>query len=87
VLLLDLASKVGLCPSPKAVLVAVSTSPPKQQHVVGLWQLKMLKFAMHLMDYAVYMHVRQCHIHVLWTRGTTSYWSCFKRTANLSDIV
>jgi hypothetical protein len=39
---LGIASKVGFQPETKAILVAVSTSPPKQPPVVGPWQWKMV---------------------------------------------
>jgi hypothetical protein len=39
---LGLASKLGLKPLTKAVLVAISTSPPKQPPA-GPWQLKMVE--------------------------------------------
>jgi hypothetical protein len=38
---LGLASKLGLHPFTKAVLVVISTSPPKQPPA-GPWQLKMV---------------------------------------------
>jgi hypothetical protein len=54
---LGIASKLGLHPSTKAILVAVSTSPPKQPPAVGPWQLKIVGFCNAL--------VRLCFIYVL----------------------
>jgi hypothetical protein len=69
ILLLGLASKLGLHPLTKAVLVVRSTSPPKQPPA-GPWQLKIaeicnalvVKFVMHLLDYAFYMYLRQSEL-------------------------
>jgi hypothetical protein len=57
---LAIASKLGFHLLTKAILVAVSTSPPKQPPVVGPWQLKIVGISNALeLDYAFYMYWRQ----------------------------